>query len=372
MKIPRINLKQLKARCLADIKDFANEPGFVNVAINGDLALFKDNGASILAVAHLDTVNSTDHFWVTTIGGRQVVFNCQLDDRLGAYLLLDYLPKLGIKYDILLTEGEETASSTAAYFESDRPYNWMFQLDRHGTDVVMYQYESKATREVCVAAGWKIGIGSYSDICDLEHLGIAGFNFGCGYEDNHSDMSHFFMDDTMKSIARFIRFYRANSATRFEHTPTDGYGWYTARHSYGGRDTYDYSTRYGRYRYNYDTSKCDDCLNYFDSLTMRLAGDRLLCPDCFEARADQSGPLFCDGCDVPLSPENANYYSSFVLCDDCYDLTTEPRKSRFCKKCGTRMTDGECPVCSDQYRLTRLCQECGREIRGTYCRHCAE
>jgi acetylornithine deacetylase/succinyl-diaminopimelate desuccinylase-like protein len=75
---------------------------------------FRDNGASVLAVAHLDTVVRHQQRlcnFVETAGG-EIVYSGALDDRLGAYVILDMLPKLGINVDVLLTVGEESGQST--------------------------------------------------------------------------------------------------------------------------------------------------------------------------------------------------------------------------------------------------------------------
>ena len=45
-----------------------------------------------------------------------MVHSGALDDRLGAYIILDLLPKLGINVDVLLTVGEEQGRSTANFF----------------------------------------------------------------------------------------------------------------------------------------------------------------------------------------------------------------------------------------------------------------
>src|SRR5215469_11790126 len=59
---------------------------------------FRDNGSSVLAVAHLDTVvrpkNRIPRFSNTERG--PMVTSGALDDRLGAYVILCLLPRLGI------------------------------------------------------------------------------------------------------------------------------------------------------------------------------------------------------------------------------------------------------------------------------------
>src|SRR5688572_4953131 len=152
--------------------------------------IYQNNNSRILGVAHLDTVLSMNHFYRLKVNQDQIVLNAQLDDRLGAYTLLHLLPSMGLKYDLLLTEGEEMGLSTAAHFKTDKQYNWMFSFDRKGTDVVMYQYESKPLTAALESSKFKIGIGSFSDIAFLDHLGCKGFNVGTGYHGEHSTMCY--------------------------------------------------------------------------------------------------------------------------------------------------------------------------------------
>jgi hypothetical protein len=122
--------------------------------------IFRDRGERVLGVAHLDTVLPGTQF--AHDGDR--VFCPSLDDRLGVYMLSELLPLLGVKFDLLLTDGEERGCSTARWFVPPRRYNWMFSFDRAGTDVVLYQYYSPANRRLLHRAGFRVGVGSYSDI----------------------------------------------------------------------------------------------------------------------------------------------------------------------------------------------------------------
>jgi hypothetical protein len=186
-----------------------------------------DRGASVLAVAHLDTVapeNQRKARFVDTAAG-PVVHSRALDDRLGAYVILDMLPKLGIMTDVLLTTGEESGMSTAAWFEPPRAYDWLIEFDRGGTDVVLYQYEDAATCALVEATGAKIGMGSYSDIADLEHLECKAMNWGVGYRDYHGPRAHAYLSDTFESVARYVRFHDDNAGTFLPHYPGKAYEW---------------------------------------------------------------------------------------------------------------------------------------------------
>lgn len=172
---------------------------------------FADNGSDILAIAHLDTVQDDRQCQITGTTAGLLATSGGLDDRLGAYVILELLPKLGITCDWLLTTDEEIGQSTAECFGTDKHYNWMFQFDRGGTDVVMYQYETPDLTDLVEDSGARVGVGSFSDICLLEHLGCAGFNWGVGYADYHSQRSHAWLEDTFRMVARFVKFYRTNA-----------------------------------------------------------------------------------------------------------------------------------------------------------------
>lgn len=185
-----------------------------------DYYCYRDNGSNVLAVAHLDTVVERElrqcNFLNTAAG--PVVYSPALDDRLGAYIILDLLPKLGITYDILLTVGEESGESTAAFFDPPKQYDWIIEFDRGGSDVVMYQYDDEDTRDLVKDSGARVGEGSFSDIAYLEHLGVKAFNWGTGYQDYHSVRSHAYLDDTFDMVDHFLSFAAANDGVQMPHT----------------------------------------------------------------------------------------------------------------------------------------------------------
>lgn len=222
----------LRVICEMPEEDFGEAFGLTRYAVNQpapeDFYLFRDNGADVLAVAHLDTVApswSRGCHYVETEEAGLVVFSRALDDRLGAYVILDLLPRLGLEYDILLTVGEESGRSTAGFFESPKTYDWMFQFDRGGTDVVMYQYDDSEVRQMVRNAGASVGEGIFSDICYLEHLGVKGFNWGVGYREYHSSRSHAFLDDTFDMVESYLEFHEDNEGTYMPHYPSKDY-WY--------------------------------------------------------------------------------------------------------------------------------------------------
>jgi uncharacterized protein YbaR (Trm112 family) len=233
---------------LATIDDFHDE-GEVTQTPDG-IYIYKDRGAKVLAVAHLDSVPKHDQFfWLTPDNKSKTrVHAAACDDRLGAYVILDLLPRLGVKTDVLLTEGEERGRSTAAHFQppEGKQYHWMISFDRSGTDVVLYQYGSQEIEDL-VEPYCTVGFGSYSDIADLEHLGCTGFNWGTGYYDNHSRESYFIIEDTESQVEKFLTFWDDHHDTPIPAQITHRW-WHGSRSrgsylDYLDRDPYDYWSR---------------------------------------------------------------------------------------------------------------------------------
>ena len=206
-----IDSNKLEQRCLSSIDDFRKEGDVVDTDLG--IYIYKNNNSKVLAVAHLDTVIKSASF---KLEGNSVI-SPQLDDRLGAYIILDLLPQLNINCDILLTDGEETHKDTAQFFKSPKQYNWMFNFDRAGTDVVMYFYEDVNMKNILIDSGFKVGKGTCSDISYLKHLGIKGINFGCGYHLQHSYECYASLIETKEMVSKFIPFYKKYKDVRFPH-----------------------------------------------------------------------------------------------------------------------------------------------------------
>lgn len=228
---------------------------------------FKDNHSSILAVAHLDTVIKCSHFKLLSMPHKDLLFSPVHDDRLGAYLLLDYLPKLGISYDILLTNNEEKGQSTAQYF-TEKNYNWMFQFDRASDDVVLYDYETHQLKEILRNSNFTVGIGSYSDICSLDHLNCSGFNFGTCYYNQHTLDSFADLSELYLQIDKFKSFYSQYKNSPFPYSPSPFD--YTLNHYYDDDNDF----------------PCSICGDYIDTDsilsydTKRLVEYYKICPLC--------------------------------------------------------------------------------------------
>lgn len=172
---------------------------------------YKDNGSNVLAVAHLDSVQPYTHAFITP----DFLFSSVLDDRLGVYIMLELLPQLGINCDILLTDGEERGASTGEYFEPSKIYNWMFQFDKQGTEVTMYDYQTPEYKKMLEEYGFHITSGLFTDICFMEHLKCLGINFGCGYRDYHNINAYAKVSELTQMISKFIKFYNDNKETHF-------------------------------------------------------------------------------------------------------------------------------------------------------------
>lgn len=201
-----IEFDKLEAFCNSPISGFEGF-GTLNHTPAG-MYIYRDNPrAKILGVAHLDTVLNGNFKTKKTWDKDIHVYSPALDDRLGVYTLCQLLPKLGIEFDLLLTEGEEIGHSTAEYFESHKSYNWMFSFDRRGHDVVMYQYDTPELRNDLESCNLKPGRGSFSDISFLYHLGIRGINVGTGYHGEHSHKCYASINELTSQIIKFKRFY---------------------------------------------------------------------------------------------------------------------------------------------------------------------
>jgi hypothetical protein len=211
-------LPQLGRRCRQSISELFTELNGQIVGEFGKQYAFKDNGAKILAVAHCDTVRHDKHFEIVKLSDETIIFSAQLDDRLGLYTILDLLPRLGIRVDVLLTENEEIGESTAKDFVTDKQYNWIVEFDRNGETAVTYQFDEFIK---AVSRYFKFDIGTYSDIAELDFLGCSAVNIGVGYHGEHTGRCHLDVNEYVRQIVRFLRFYKGESERHYPHSPLD-------------------------------------------------------------------------------------------------------------------------------------------------------
>lgn len=213
--------------------------------------IYIDNGAPVLAVAHLDTViNPRKQFNFNEYGRDGVpVIKCPtLDDRLGVYIILHVLPQLLGEncVDILLTEGEESGQSSAQLFDpGEKTWNWMVEFDRKESsitgsgDVVLYSYADEETKDIIKSFDITVGHGSVSDISYLTKLGCKGFNFAVGYRNYHATNAWFSPPETEFVLEKFKRFYKKLSGDRLEHVhKVAKYTTYAEGYSGGYASTY--------------------------------------------------------------------------------------------------------------------------------------
>ena len=298
-----LNEKKLRDVCLRSIPSFSHL-GKTYETKDGIL-IHQDNGSKILAVAHLDTVLNTKHFYTVHHNGEVGIINAQLDDRLGVYVLLHVLPKLGLKYDLLLTEGEEVGRSTASHFRPPRQYNWMFQFDRAGTDVVLYDYECPDLIDRVQLAGGMVGVGSFSDIVYLDDLGCRGLNWGVGYEDNHSINSYALWSDVLMQVGTFVNFYKENADTFLPFTEKDRYkSWRGSYRAAWEWDDVPQRPMFGK-NFIYE-AESDTWVEDNDDWDLE-------CPYC--AEEDCLGVSYCTECNAPFH-NNWKVFSSGI-CDSC-------------------------------------------------------
>lgn len=205
---PVLRAKEMRAIMAATWADFAKHG--VSHEKNGHKHIHVQRGKSkVLGVAHLDTVRPYSHFWMND----SYVGCPTLDNRLGAWVLIQGLTDMGITLDLLLCDEEERGNSTAQDFVVPEgvEYNWMVSFDRMGMgDCALYQYESPAVKAMLKPFGINGVKGSYSDIDSAGHLGILGFNWGCGMQDYHSDSSYASLFALRTQMERFARFFETH------------------------------------------------------------------------------------------------------------------------------------------------------------------
>lgn len=196
------------------------------------------NGGKVLFVAHTDTVYASKLFSVVKIEDgdkhyRDTWYLTRMaDDRLGCYLVLDYLKKFELVYDVLLTEGEEQGKSTAKDFDTEIGYNWLVEFDRAGADVVWYDHDG-GIKKLLEGVGFKTGLGSWSDIGELKHLGVKSFNVGVGYYDAHGPWAGVCPRVTCAQVDLFLKFWNLYSETKLESEPEKYSGYYVQRYENG-------------------------------------------------------------------------------------------------------------------------------------------
>lgn len=216
--IPNLHYGKMKRICMLKPSQLAKEYGLKEFTTkNGKRFWFKDNGAKVLGVFHSDTVKVFRHFRPVSFAEDTKIFCQTLDDRLGGYVLLEYLKTAKLHFDILMTADEERMASTGLYFGPPKDYNWMFMFDRAGTGAVVYNYGDEQLRYKLGKHGFAVERGSYSCIADMEHVGCKGINFGVGYHDNHGEYAFAYRKQLYSQLRKFISFFNEFHNTRMPH-----------------------------------------------------------------------------------------------------------------------------------------------------------
>ena len=169
----------------------------------GYLGFKSTPGAKVLAVAHVDYVGTGTVHEIT----KTKVVSSALDDRAGVYTALELLPAWGIQADVLLTDNEECGQSSIKSLGAGMlaKYNWIVELDRRGTDAVVYRFKGM---EDFLSGYFPAGRGSYSDICELEDVSpVMGFNMGVGYHNEHTEKCYIDVQELRQQLNRLLRFY---------------------------------------------------------------------------------------------------------------------------------------------------------------------
>jgi len=175
--------------------------------------LFFDNGAKVLAVCHLDTVQDplpSSKINVT----EQKITATGLGDRLGGYIL-SRLNSWGFECDLLMCDLEESGMSSGQYFETEKEYDWVVEFDRQGCDIAHYGEINAPFKKFIKNIGGGLNYGSFTDLCYLELPNDpVMFNMGIGYYEAHGKNSYAIVDELYYNMLRFSLIYE-----KFHGTP---------------------------------------------------------------------------------------------------------------------------------------------------------
>lgn len=170
---------------------------------------FHDNGADVLFVAHLDTVQDGVPKITKVNEKTREIFHPCLDNRLGLLAIRALIPHF-IKgpYDVLLTTGEESGKSTAREFARDHKeimgrYKVAISFDRGFETPALYSsLRDKKWREAIAALGFKPESGSFSDTTILADAGMRIVNLPCGMRDYHGKKAYAKLAELEHSLSK--------------------------------------------------------------------------------------------------------------------------------------------------------------------------
>lgn len=342
-----IEIDVLRQYCTSPEEWFWTLPGAQHTDLNDAREsnyTFFDHGSNILAVGHLDiagtSLDRTIFKYDVSEKGHHYVFNHNLDDRLGVFIIHHLLPQqYGIQFDILLTTNEESGGTTAQHFqdawlalpeEQRKKYDWIIEFDRRGTDVVLYQYENKDLREK-VEEFRKVGQGSFSDISRLSRMGCKAMNWGTGYEAEHTRRHYAILENTLFMVEGFIGFYEKYKNEHLAHSHVEsnysGYGRYVGYYGYGEYDEWEgYGGRHGT-SWTTQPRTCPECKQ--DVQFTYTVGQKKVCAKCYSKltngmKVDKSDqPIVCSSCGK--EKDYVHVRNQKYICFDCIvkDYSTE-------------------------------------------------
>lgn len=222
-------------------KHFGNAPA-------KDQYLYIDRGSDIIAMAHLDTVCRLTGI---TSAKNDKVHATGLDDRLGAWIIMELLPSLGVNFDVVLTDNEERGQSTIKNFDPTKTYKWAFEFDRADDDVVTYSKDTPAFMAQLTKHFKTIGRGSLSDITTFKGKCCA-VNIGTGLKFGHSETSYFEVSTLENQLTRFLAFLEENKniAYPYEAPATTSFGGRGTWNGLGGSTTSGSYLHYGQGKYS--------------------------------------------------------------------------------------------------------------------------
>ena len=183
----------------------------------------------IMLAAHMDTVHRkipSDIFYDKTkkviwapegIGG---------DDRCGVYSILHLITQ-GYRPHILFTTGEEVGGIGADEFVFNYPLcpvdiNYILELDRHGTDdVVFYNCNNRDFHEYVQSFGFKKAWGTFSDISIISPAWeVASANVSMGYFNEHTTAEYVNLTILENTISKVTNMLCDTSTSFFDYVPT--------------------------------------------------------------------------------------------------------------------------------------------------------
>jgi len=309
--------------------------------------IFIDRNSKILLVAHGDTVQKPKFHYKHN----NKIYASGLDDRIGCWII--YLLSCELKTDLLITDNEEKAGSTAE-FHKCKEYNWIAEFDRRGEDIVFYDTGSEEF-EKALKEYFKVGWGSFTDISVMK-TESACVNIGTGVQSEHSIDSWADLNQTKEQIRKFKLFFEKYKNTAFikDHKGLSTgryFGYYNGYNiNYVGKSCRNYKYRdYINYN-DEDFGKCDMCDNN-DYIEKYIYTDKV-------KDGVKTIYFLCDFCAQDL--------------EDLIELYIPPEKANNQKDLSTNFfnpkTTITCTTCQEEIFLTRE-QICDNNIN-IFCPFC--